>query len=105
MYIMSSVILGVVHWYDVRKGYGFIRYGEDMSESVFVYHGSLCVSGDRFRYLLAGEYVNFELGERDGRSVALSVTGVSGGSLMCDVRGQGDKKKRKTSHSSGPVSE
>lgn len=78
---------GQVKWFDKSKGYGFIT---DLADKVdyFVHHSVLKVQGvDEYAYLVAGEYVEFELAQQttpdaQGRLLASNVTGVNGGSLM-----------------------
>ena len=86
---------GVVKWYNNKTGYGFITCdGSD----VFVYHSSIVVDKEQFRYLVEGEYVIFCVEERKGKSVAVNVRGVDGGRLMCETR---NSVSRSTSDVSG----
>lgn len=52
-------IMGVVKWFDAKKGYGFIQHPEDQSD-IFV-HYSQIESGGRFKTLSTGDTVQFEL--------------------------------------------
>jgi cold shock protein len=54
---------GVVRWFSLEKGYGFIA-PEDGGEDVFVRYSS--VVGDGFRQLVDGQRVTYELSD-DGR--------------------------------------
>jgi cold shock protein len=54
---------GVVRWFSVEKGYGFIAPDDD-GEDVFVRFSS--IAGDGFRQLADGQRVTYELGD-DGR--------------------------------------
>jgi cold shock protein len=54
---------GVVRWFSLEKGYGFIA-PDDGSEDVFVRFSS--VAGDGFRQLADGQRVTYELSD-DGR--------------------------------------
>ena len=48
---------GLVKWFDPKKGYGFIqRFNE---EDVFVHYSGIV--GDGFRFLRAGEKVEFQV--------------------------------------------
>lgn len=60
---------GVVKWFSVEKGYGFIRREE--AEDVFVHHTAIEAEG--FRTLREGERVEFEvgMGERGPRARAV----------------------------------
>ncbi len=50
---------GIVKWFDVKKGFGFIQQ-EDGSD-VFVHYSN--ISGDGFKVLEDGENVEFEVVE------------------------------------------
>jgi cold shock protein len=54
---------GVVRWFSLEKGYGFIA-PDDGSADVFVRFSS--VAGDGFRKLVDGQRVSYELSD-DGR--------------------------------------
>ena len=83
---------GQVKWFNNKQGYGFLvvhSLGNEPNMDTFVHHSSLRTSGDQFRYLVQGEYVEFSLGKAtDGRTVATEVTGIKGGQLMCEVRAE-----------------
>jgi CspA family cold shock protein len=52
---------GVVKWFDVKKGYGFIKREE--GNDVFVHYSS--IQGDDFRKLEEGQQVSFIVSETD----------------------------------------
>ncbi|MGO3731961.1 MAG: cold shock domain-containing protein [Vagococcus sp.] len=52
--------LGIVKWFDIKKGYGFIIYGDD--EEVFVHFTAIEQEG--FKTLFEGQKVAFEI--KDG---------------------------------------
>ena len=82
----SSVrILGRVKWFDNRKGFGFVN-NLTTSGEVFVHHSGLKSSNGVFRTLYPGEYIEFSLHRDDAnnRDYAVDVTGVKGGSLLCE---------------------
>ena len=62
--------VGVVKWFDARKGFGFIRGRED-DQDVFVHYSS--IEGEGFRSLKDGETVEFDLAESDKGPQALNV--------------------------------
>lgn len=53
---------GVVKWFDVKKGFGFI-VGADGAKDVFVHYSS--IEGDGFRALKDGEEVEYEMTDSD----------------------------------------
>ncbi len=101
--------VGRVKWFNNQSGYGFITYtnttGSD--EDVFVHHSALLTSGDQFRYLVQGEYVEFETTQVENkgdspRTVAKDVRGMNGGMLMCETRHerrQSQQQRRENSDS------
>jgi len=53
---------GVVKWFDVKKGYGFILGAED-GKDVFVHFSA--IEGDGFRTLKDGDAVEYEMSDSD----------------------------------------
>ena len=83
---------GHVKWFNNRAGYGFITAseGDKKGDDVFVHHTALRTKDDQYKYLVQGEYIEFEWvetsGESDHKWQAGNVKGVDGGSLMCETR-------------------
>ena len=67
---MSERETGVVKWFDVKKGYGFIK--RDEGNDVFVHYSS--IQGDDFRKLEEGQKVTFVVSETDKGLQAQDVT-------------------------------
>ena len=90
--VSSSVrITGRVKWFNNKAGYGFITStsGAQSGNDIFVHHSALVVSNQQYRYLVQGEYVEFQLNSvEDGthKFQASSVSGINGGMLMCETR-------------------
>ena len=61
---------GVVKWFDVKKGFGFITREE--GSDVFVHYSS--IQGDDFRKLEEGQKVSFVVSETDKGLQAHDVT-------------------------------
>ena len=80
---------GVVKWFDVKKGFGFIQ-GPEGGKDVFVHYSA--IEGDGFRSLRDGETVEYELSESDRGPQAKSVR-----------RLEPDSASDPTSTSSGPA--
>ena len=101
--------VGRVKWFNNQSGYGFITYTNTTGseEDVFVHHSALVTGGDQFRYLVQGEYVEFETTEVEksdstSRIVAKDVRGMNGGMLMCETRHerrQSQQQRRENSDS------
>lgn len=81
---------GCVKWFNNKSGYGFISSCEEGGSDVFVHHSSLSVGNEQYRYLVAGEYVEYakEPASNDHEWQATNVTGVKGGKLMCETRNE-----------------
>ena len=78
--------IGIVKWFNNKSGYGFISYKE---EDVFVHYQQLVVQANVYKYLVQGEYVSFQkkdLTDNAHKCMAVNVTGVGGGPLMCETR-------------------
>ena len=83
---MTSRDIGMVKWFNNKTGYGFITLND---EDVFVHHAQLSVSQNQYKYLVQGEYVEFQkkiLTEGKHKTMATDVTGVHRGPLMCETR-------------------
>lgn len=72
-----SRVAGTVKFFDVVKGFGFIR-PDDGSSDVFVHQTS--IHADGFRSLAEGEPVEFtlEMDTKKGKTFASNVTGPDG---------------------------
>ena len=86
----SEHLIGRVKWFNNKSGYGFITVtdGERSGMDVFVHHSSISVD-NQYKYLVQGEYVEFELVriESDKHEwQSNSVSGIKGGKLMCQTR-------------------
>ena len=84
---------GRVKWFNNKAGYGFISItdGEKAGTDVFVHHSHVVVSSEQYKYLVQGEYVSFSMVRVEGDKhefQAHNVTGVNGGTLMCETRYQ-----------------
>jgi cold shock CspA family protein len=87
----STTYLGQVKWFNTKAGYGFITVTDGPRESsdIFAHHSSVVVNGEQYRYLVQGEYVEFNLAtsQDDVHSEhAINIRGVKGGKLMCETR-------------------
>ena len=89
---------GQVKWFNTKTGFGFITglTGDHKGSDIFVHHSDLSVDEEQYRYLVMGEYVEFEVmaTEDEHKIKAHKVTGVLGGKLMCEVKNAAMKERR-----------
>ena len=88
--VHTKEVLGRVKWFNNKAGYGFITVcdGEFKEKDIFTHFSAIKVTNSQYKYLMQGEYVQFDLGKSiDGphEFKALNVTGVKGGELMCET--------------------
>ena len=59
----SERFTGRVKWFNNKAGYGFITVtdGDKSGTDVFVHHSTIKVDDEQYKYLVQGEYVNFNL--------------------------------------------
>jgi CspA family cold shock protein len=89
---------GRVKWFNNKAGFGFVTSceGELKDKDVFVHYSSIQVPNDQYKYLVQGEYIDFELSKPekgDHEYHAVNISGVKGGSLMCETRRQTQEKR------------
>jgi CspA family cold shock protein len=90
----TTAITGRVKWFNNKAGYGFITItdGDKSGTDVFVHHTRIIVSSEQYKYLVQGEYVEFELADLQDDEKhefqASNVKGVQGGKLMCETRNE-----------------
>ncbi len=78
--------MGRVKWFSPKKGYGFLANVDGEDKDLFVHHSSLQTSDNVYRLLYQGEYVSYdEKKDENGKLLAINVTGINGGGLMCEV--------------------
>lgn len=89
--LSGSRVTGQVKWFNIKAGYGFITLcdGEHSGKDIFVHYSSLNVINSQYKYLVQGEYVEFNLVKLDGEKYeyhAVEVKGIKGGPIMCETR-------------------
>jgi cold shock CspA family protein len=89
--LCAKELLGRVKWFNNKAGYGFVTVceGEYKDKDIFSHFSSIMVTKSQYKYLVQGEYVQFDLAkssEQGHEFKALSITGVRQGELMCETR-------------------
>lgn len=96
---INTPSVGRVKWFNNKAGYGFITImntTQDQSLSnfptkgtdIFVHHSSINVENEQYKYLVQGEYVEFEIiqtTESEHQFQAGNITGILNGKLMCET--------------------
>ena len=82
-----TTIVGRVKWFNNKAGFGFVTAvdGNYKDNDIFVHYSSINVPDEQYKYLVQGEYVDFELTESDKSEHefhAVNISGVKGGGLM-----------------------
>jgi cold shock CspA family protein len=96
-------ITGQVKWFNNKAGYGFITVntGEQNGKDIFIHYSAIRVTNSQYKYLVQGEYVEFDLVKSTSDThefQALNVSGINGGSLMCETRRNNDYSKSTVSN-------
>ena len=72
-----------VKWFNSKAGYGFLKDLES-EEDVFVHHSGIQTPENVYKTLTTGEYVSYSTSTDDkGKVLAVNVTGIAGGPLLC----------------------
>jgi cold shock CspA family protein len=89
---------GCVKWFNMKTGFGFLSVvqsvcGSDLKvgSEIFVHHSNVKVAEEQYRFLVQGEYVEFDVSNvANGQHScqAINVTGMFGGKLMCETRNE-----------------
>uniref|UniRef100_A0A6C0CXX6 CSD domain-containing protein n=1 Tax=viral metagenome TaxID=1070528 RepID=A0A6C0CXX6_9ZZZZ len=80
--------MGRVDWFNVKKGYGFIHVlnNDDFKDRTLFCHQSNISPEEQetFRKLFPGEYVSFDITDKNDNKEATDVRGVNDGPLLID---------------------
>lgn len=88
--VYDSVVgsyIGQCKWFSDKLGYGFITIqdGDMKGKDIFVHHSGIKPRNSNYKTLKKGEYINFSITNGDNGLQAVDITGIGGGTLMCDV--------------------
>jgi CspA family cold shock protein len=87
----SERLIGRVKWFNNKAGYGFITVtdGDRSGSDIFIHHSAINVEDQQYKYLVQGEYVEFNLIKTTSGThewQASKVNGIKAGKLMCETR-------------------
>ena len=86
--VSDETYMGVVKWFNNKTGYGFITCLEKeyQHKDIFVHHSALIANNEQYKFLVQGEYVQFNIlhhPHNNKHSIsATNVTGILGGKLL-----------------------
>lgn len=104
----SQRLTGKVKWFNNKAGYGFITVhneGENKNNDIFVHFTAIRVQNSQYKYLVQGEYVEFDLVKSESgphEYKAMNVTGINGGELMCETRNLSHQNSSSRKNRSSP---
>lgn len=84
--------MGQVKWFNNKTGYGFITIvgdSEYVGKDIFTHYSAVRVSNSQYKYLTQGEYVECNVIATENAKheyQSADITGICGGTLMCEVR-------------------
>ena len=95
----SDRLTGSVKWFNNKAGYGFVtvKGGDHDGKDVFAHYSAIKVVDDQFRYLVQGEYIEFDLTKDESGKhdfVVSNISRIKGGSLMCEVQRVNEAAKK-----------
>jgi cold shock CspA family protein len=104
----SSRMVGQVKWFNNKAGYGFITVndGEQAGKDIFIHYSAIRVTNSQYKYLVQGEYVEFDLVKSTNDThefQAVDISGIKGGALMCETRRVNRGKEEGAAPTSRPV--
>ena len=82
-----GAFVGQCKWFNDKLGYGFVTVQEGCvkGKDIFVHHTGIRPLNSKYKTLTKGEYIHFNINSCDNGFQAVDVTGIGGGTLMCDV--------------------
>ena len=85
-------LTGMVKWFNNKSGFGFITVcsdGEFVGKDIFAHYSSIRVTNSQYKYLVQGEYVDFNLVKSENEKHefhAIDITGIMNGPILCETR-------------------
>ena len=103
----ESRMIGQVKWFNNKAGYGFITVsdGKYVGKDIFAHYSTIRVGDTQYRYLVQGEYVEFQLSISTNTAhefQATHISGIKGGLLMCETRQSARPARKEQEHNDTP---
>lgn len=102
--VLEQNVLGQVKWFNNKTGYGFVTVVSDSpnkGKDIFAHYSNLKIEKSQYKYLVQGEYIQFDLVKPDKGTHefhAVNMTGVCGGGLLCEVRYEVSQERTTKKH-------
>lgn len=92
-------LTGRVKWFNIKTGYGFITVVDCLDQSflekdIFCHYSSINTESSQYKYLVQGEYIQFDLVSTNNDKHewhGTNISGIKGGLLMCQTHQQNTK--------------
>ena len=96
---LAQRLTGKVKWFNNKSGFGFITVcdGDYSGKDIFVHFSSIRGDNSFYKYLVQGEYVDFDLVKSTSDKHeyhAVDITGIKNGEIMCQTRKLADAAVR-----------
>jgi cold shock CspA family protein len=96
-------LTGRVKWFNSKNGYGFISVCDDSDRDIFAHYS--CIRGYSsvrdenfvYKFLVQGEYVEFDLVKTEDEKheyKANDISGIKNGPLMCDTQAENSRVRK-----------
>ena len=88
----TNRMVGQVKWFNNKVGFGFItiKDEENVEKDIFAHYSTIRTAIEsQYRYLVQGEYVEFDLSSSKDNTheyQSANISGINGGKLMCETR-------------------
>ena len=88
----TNQYVGKVKWFNNKSGYGFVTFidsSDFKGKDIFAHHSSLNVKDEIYKYLVQGEFVEFNVQKIDSGNHEYQATNIKGilqNDLMCETR-------------------
>jgi CspA family cold shock protein len=96
---LAQRLTGKVKWFNNKSGFGFITVcdGDYAGKDIFVHFSAIRGDNSFYKYLVQGEYVDFDLVKSTSDKHeyhAVDITGIKNGEIMCQTRKLADASAR-----------
>ena len=104
-YSQEEKYMGCVKWFNSQKGFGYItlKSGPLTGEDIFTHHSAIVLQDEKYKYLVAGEYVHITVMDCNKEGFKYQANLVcapcENGQLMCEIRSQRKPRDSRSKYS------